>query len=173
MSIEDITALAGSHDRVVITGGEPLAQDIAPLVSALGPRHITVETSGTIFAELAGVSLFSISPKLGSSGYTPKPTVLRKYFATAQGRMQLKFVIADHHDLELARALLGDLAGDLPPSTPIVLQPESGRAGNGDSYVRFLEWLTTAVLRDPAWRAYDVRVLPQLHYLLWKGVAGK
>ncbi|MBV8338518.1 MAG: hypothetical protein JO343_01075, partial [Candidatus Eremiobacteraeota bacterium] len=70
-------------------------------------------------------------------------------------------------------ALLGDLAGDLPPSTPIVLQPESGRAGNCDCYVRFLEWLTTTVLRDPAWRAYDVRVLPQLHYLLWKGVAGK
>jgi len=173
MSVEEIAALAGSHSHVVITGGEPLAQDIKPLVTALGQRHITVETSGTIFAELPGVSLFSISPKLGSSGYTPKPAVLRKYFATAPGRMQLKFVIADAHDLELARALLGDLAADLPQSTPIVLQPESGRAGDGDSYVQFLEWLTTAVLGDPAWHAYDVRVLPQLHYLLWKGVAGR
>ena len=173
MSVEEIAALAGGQARVVITGGEPLAQDIAPLVGALADRHITVETSGTIFADLPEVSLFSISPKLGSSGYTPKPVVLRKYFTSAAGRMQLKFVIADNRDLELSRALLNELDGELPRSTPIVLQPESGSAGNGDSYIRALERLTQSVLADPAWRAYDVRVLPQLNYLLWKGVAGK
>jgi 7-carboxy-7-deazaguanine synthase len=173
MSVEEIAELASAHHRVVITGGEPLAQDIAPLVSALRGRHITVETSGTIFADLPAVSLFSLSPKVGSSGYTPKPAVLRKYFATAAGRMQVKFVIADANDVQLAFALLEELADALPPATPIVLQPESGRAGSGDDYVRFLEWLTSVVLGDPAWRAYDVRVLPQLHYLLWKGVPGR
>ena len=173
MTVEDIARLANGYGRVVITGGEPLAQDIAPLVRALNGRHVTVETSGTIFADLPGVSLFSISPKVGSSGYAPKPIVLRKYLATAAGRMQLKFVIADERDLDLARTLLDELAPDLAAGTPVVLQPESTRAGTGDAYVRFLEWLTASVLADAHWRAYDVRVLPQLHYLLWNGVAGR
>lgn len=173
MSIDEIASLASGYSRIVITGGEPLAQDIAPLVETFSGRHITVETSGTIYADLPGVSLFSISPKVGSSGYAPKPVVLRKYLTSAAGRMQLKFVIADDRDLKLARSLLEELDGAVVAATPIVLQPESGRAGSGDSYVRFLAWLATAVLDDPAWRAYDVRVLPQLHYLLWQGAPGR
>ena len=105
MSADEIAALVNGFGRIVITGGEPLAQDISELVRMLRGRHITVETSGTIFADLPDVSLFSISPKVGTSGYTPKPAVLRKYFATAAGRLQLKFVIADARDVELARQL--------------------------------------------------------------------
>lgn len=173
MSVAQIAALAKDRSHVVITGGEPLAQDIKPLVEALLPAHVTVETSGTIFADLPGVSLFSISPKVGSSGYTPKPAVLRKFCAKAAGRMQLKFVIADSRDLAEASVLLAHLGEDLPPATPIILQPESGRAGIGESYLQFLGWLTESVLGDAAWRRYDLRVLPQLHYLLWRGAPGR
>ena len=173
MSVSELTALAADRHHVVITGGEPLAQDIGPLVQALAGSHITVETSGTIFADLPAVSLFSISPKVGSSGYQPKPIVLRKFCATAAGRMQMKFVIGDSRDLAEANALLATLGGALPAGTPIVLQPESGRAGSGDAYLAFLEWLTTTVLDDASWMGYDVRVLPQLHYLLWHGAAGR
>jgi 7-carboxy-7-deazaguanine synthase len=173
MSVDELAKLVADRHHVVITGGAPLAQDIAPLVEALRGRHVTVETSGTIFADLPGVSLFSISPKVGTSGYTPKPVVLRKFCATAGDRMQLKFVIGDSNDLAEAGALLAALVDDLPATTPIVLQPESGRAGNGESYLRFLDWLTESVLEDAAWKRYDVRVLPQLHYLLWHGVAGR
>ena len=173
MTVDELAALAADRARVVITGGEPLAQDIAPLAAALRGKHITVETSGTIFADLPDVSLFSISPKVGTSGYTPKPAVLHKYFASAAGRMQLKFVVAGERDLAEARELLELLADDLPAGTPIVLQPESSRAGTGDAYLRFLDWLTATVLADAAWRRYDVRILPQLHYLLWHGAAGR
>jgi len=174
MSTEELVALAAGHHHIVITGGEPLAQDIAPLVEALsGNNHITVETSGTIFVDLPGVALFSISPKVGTSGYTPKPAVLRRFCATAAGRMQLKFVIGDARDLAEAATLLLSLGDALPARTPVVLQPESGRAGSGESYMRFLEWLTGAVLGDATWKPYDVRILPQLHYLLWHGAPGR
>jgi 7-carboxy-7-deazaguanine synthase len=173
MSVDELAGLVADRHRVVITGGEPLAQDIAPLVEALRGRHVTVETSGTIFADLPGVSLFSISPKVGTSGYAPKQAVLRKFCATAADRMQLKFVIGDARDLAEACETLVALGDALPAETPIVLQPESGRAGSGESYLRFMEWLAGAVLEDEAWKRYDVRVLPQLHYLLWHGVAGR
>jgi len=173
MSVDELTALVGDRHHIVITGGEPLAQDIAALVGALRGRHVTVETSGTIFADLRGVSLFSISPKVGTSGYVPKPAILRKFCASAPGRMQLKFVIGEARDLSEAAALLASLEDVLPARTPVIMQPESGRAGTGEAYLRFLEWLTGSVLEDTAWRRYDVRVLPQLHYLLWHGAAGR
>lgn len=171
--VDTLAALAREQRRVVITGGEPLAQDIKPLVAALRGLHITVETSGTIFADLPEVSLFSISPKVGSSGYAPKPIILRKFFDSAAGRVQLKFVIADERDLIEARALLLALAHDMPARTPIVFQPESGTAGRGDAYLAFLRWLTETVLSDKTWGAFNVRVLPQLHYLLWQGEPGR
>jgi 7-carboxy-7-deazaguanine synthase len=173
MAVDELARLAAGRHHIVITGGEPLAQDIGPLVRALAGNHITIETSGTIFADLPDVSLFSISPKVGTSGYSPKPIVLRKFCATAAGRIQMKFVIGDARDLAEANALLATLGSALPEGTPVVLQPESGRAGSGDAYLRFLDWLAGSVLADETWKSYDVRVLPQLHYLLWHGVAGR
>jgi 7-carboxy-7-deazaguanine synthase len=164
---------AAGFDRVVITGGEPLVQDIRPLVEALQPRHITVETSGTIFADLPSVALFSVSPKVGTSGYRPKHAVLRKYCASAAGRLQLKFVICEQRDLEEALACLRQIEPDLPAGTPVILQPESGRAGRGEHYHEFMRSLAENVVGDERWRPFDVRVLPQLHYLLWGGAAGR
>lgn len=173
-SVDRLAVAAEGFARVVITGGEPLAQDIAPLVRLLAPRkHVTVETSGTIFADLPDVALFSISPKVGSSGYTPKLTTLRRFCATARGRMHLKFVIADDGDLREALACIQTIADALPPGTPIVLQPESGNAGRGEEYLSTLRAMTDKVVGDPRWRSYDVRVLPQLHYLLWNGAPGR
>jgi 7-carboxy-7-deazaguanine synthase len=159
--------------RVVITGGEPLAQDVAPLVACLRGKHVTIETSGTIFVDLPGVSLFSISPKVGSSGYAPKPVTLRKFCAAAAGRMQLKFVIAGERDYEEALACVVALRDALPQETPIILQPESGRAGRGDAYLETLRDLTERTLGDARWSGLDLRVLPQLHYLLWGGEPGR
>ena len=160
--------------HVVITGGEPLAQDIAALVDALYPaHHVTVETSGTIFADLPGVALFSVSPKVGTSGYRPKPIVLRKYCASAADRLQFKFVIGDDRDLDEAFACVADIADAMPASTPVILQPESGRAGRGERYGDFLRSLVEKVVSQQRWRRFDVRVLPQLHYLLWGGEPGR
>jgi 7-carboxy-7-deazaguanine synthase len=174
MSVDALCAMARAFARIVITGGEPLAQDIAPLVDSLTPgRHVTIETSGTILRDLPGVALFSISPKVGTSGYRPKPLVLRKYCASAPGRLQFKFVIGDDRDLAEAFDCVADIEDAMPPSTPVILQPESGRAGRGDSYHEFLRALAEKVVADDRWRRFDVRVLPQLHYLLWRGEPGR
>ena len=167
-------ALARGSGRVVITGGEPLAQDIAPLIASFDPgTHITVETSGAIFADLPGVALFSVSPKVGTSNYTPKLLVLRRFCATAASRLQLKFVIGDDRDLAEALACLEAIANELPAGTPIILQPESGRAGSGEAYHAFMRGLTERVLADSRWRRFDARVLPQLHFLMWGGEPGR
>lgn len=172
--VDEIASGAAGFSRVVITGGEPLAQDISPLLDLLDPAtHVTVETSGTIFADLARVSLFSISPKVGSSGYRPKPVVLRKFCAAAAGRMHLKFVIADASDLALAGECVASIADAIPAGTPVILQPESASAGRGERYHARMRELAEAVVADEHWRAFDVRVLPQLHYLLWGGEPGR
>ncbi|MBV8364984.1 MAG: 7-carboxy-7-deazaguanine synthase QueE [Candidatus Eremiobacteraeota bacterium] len=168
-----LAAQSAHANAVIITGGEPLVQDVAPLVEALHGKHITIETSGTIFADLPGVSLFSISPKVGSSGYRPKPLTLRKFCASAPGRMQLKFVLADDRDYEEALACVRDLRDALPPDTPIVLQPESASAGSGAGYVTTLRRLSEKALGDDRWSGLSLRVLPQLHYLLWGGEPGR
>jgi 7-carboxy-7-deazaguanine synthase len=173
MSVDALAAAASGVRAVVITGGEPLAQDIAPLVAGLRGKHITVETSGTIFADLPDVSLFSISPKVGSSGYTPKPVTLRKFCASAAGRMQLKFVIADDRDYEAALACVLELDPALPANTPVILQPESASAGRGERYIATLRALTEKAIADSRWDCADLRVLPQLHYILWGGEPGR
>ena len=173
MSVDALAAAASDVRAVVITGGEPLAQDIAPLVAGLRGKHITVETSGTIFADLPDVSLFSISPKVGSSGYTPKPVTLRKFCASAAGRMQLKFVIADDRDYEAALACVRELESSLPAHTAVILQPESASAGRGERYVATLRALTEKAIADQRWGSIDRRVLPQLHYILWGGEPGR
>ena len=172
--VESLAMQAHGVPRVVITGGEPLAQDIGPLVAALDAEtHVTVETSGTIFADLPRVALFSLSPKVGSSGYKPKPIILKKFFTAAKGRLQLKFVISDARDLEETLDCLLELESVLPAGTPVVLQPESGSAGSGEQYHAALRKLAESVLADARWRRFDVRVLPQLHYLMWGGAAGR
>jgi 7-carboxy-7-deazaguanine synthase len=174
IDVAELVSLARGVSHVVITGGEPLAQDIAPLVAAFDEgTHVTVETSGTIFADLPGVALFSLSPKVGTSSYTPKLPVLRKFCATAASRLQLKFVIGEDRDLAESLACLESLADALPAGTPIILQPESGRAGRGESYHAFLRDLAERILADSRWRKFDARVLPQLHHLLWGGEAGR
>ncbi len=108
--------------HVVLTGGEPM---IAPGVAALTRQfrdaglHITIETAGTVFAEVA-CHLMSISPKLANSTPTERDggrwaamherlrfqaDVLKKLMAAHD--YQLKFVVAAAGDVaELERMRL-------------------------------------------------------------------
>jgi 7-carboxy-7-deazaguanine synthase len=132
--VQAVTAHPASH--VVVTGGEPM---IAPEIGALTGRlrqaglHITIETAGTVFAEVA-CDLMSISPKLANS--TPhqrengrwamqhdrlrwQPEVLRRlirHFA-----YQLKFVIATPEDLDEVELICQELEA---PRPVVLLMPE-------------------------------------------------
>jgi len=139
LTIDEIVTRAMAYPAaryVVLTGGEPM---IAPAIVQLSQRfrergmHITIETAGTLFVEVA-CDLMSISPKLANS--TPEgtfqaqherlrrqPEVLRKLMAAYD--YQLKFVIATEGDIEEIDALVAELSA---PANKVILMPEGVRA---------------------------------------------
>jgi 7-carboxy-7-deazaguanine synthase len=162
--------MLGTH-YVVLTGGEPMLQkDLAQLAQILKDRghHLTVETNTTIFraGTIPLIDLWSLSPKLPSAGedYLNHP-VIERFLATLRSdQQQWKFVIRDDEDEQRLRSLLRQYPLFAEQRLPIILQPE-GDAATPD-YPAALERLAERV-RDPFWNTYDVRVLPQLHVIIW------
>jgi 7-carboxy-7-deazaguanine synthase len=151
---------------VVITGGEPLLHDLQPLLTALGERHVTIETNASIAASYGEVSLWSLSPKLGSSGHHPEPAVIRHYLEQFPDRVQLKFVIGSPADLEEVKATLRQVPAR---RTPVILQPVTAQDRDFDrgTYLdAYAEW-ALSVPEDPFWADFQLQLLPQLHRLAW------
>jgi len=166
---ERVSELRARH--VVLTGGEPTLQkelpQLARLLKAQG-HHLTVETNGTIFPEAAIplIDLWSLSPKLHSAGenYLRYP-ILERFLKTLQpDQQQWKFVVRDDEDEQHLRVLLQSYPAFVQHALPIILQPE-GDAATPD-YPAALEQLAER-LRDSFWDDYFVRVLPQMHVIIW------
>lgn len=90
--IEDIVAKVPSG-LTVITGGEPLRQNIAPLCEALIAKGCTVqiETNGTLYRELPETVEIVCSPKNAGGGYYPlRPDLLARVTA-------FKFLVSASH----------------------------------------------------------------------------
>jgi 7-carboxy-7-deazaguanine synthase len=147
---------------------------IAPGIAELTARlqradlHVTVETAGTVWAQL-DCDLLSISPKLKNS--TPEgqfsaqherlriqPDVLARLISTHE--YQLKFVIAEPSDLAEIKALVKTLGA---PRRNVILMPEG---------------VEIDVLRErTAWvadicRAEGFRFTPRLHIELYGNKRG-
>jgi 7-carboxy-7-deazaguanine synthase len=178
---------AQGNTAVCLTGGEPLTAPAAlflDLVRRLkaGGHYLDIQTNGTIYRPALAplIDSWSISPKLGSSGMVERPVILRRYLAaqtagTLRGRLLLKFVIADPRDLDLTWDLLQAIPEVAAQRIPIILQPEGLAHASVAEYAEALRALTEAVALGPGaakWRAYPVRVLPQLHRILWGGKRG-
>jgi 7-carboxy-7-deazaguanine synthase len=132
--MQAVKAQPASH--VVLTGGEPMiSPEVVPLSQLLRQAglHITVETAGTVFADVS-CDLMSISPKLRNS--TPherengrwaaqhdrlrwQPDVLRSLIE--RFAYQLKFVITAPEDLDEVERIRRELEA---PRSLIVLMPE-------------------------------------------------
>jgi len=100
---------------VCLTGGEPLLQDIGPLVKRLKKEgfKIQLETNASLYSSLP-VDWYSISPK-------PE-----KYFFQPQYRKKAKEVkLVVTRDLSLK--LIKKLRKKFPERTPILLQPQSNK----------------------------------------------
>jgi 7-carboxy-7-deazaguanine synthase len=173
MTIDEIVAQAAGYGarHVVLTGGEPM---IAPGMVGLSHRlralglHITIETAGTVFHEVA-CDLMSISPKLSNS--TPEgpfraqherlrsqPETLRRLMRVCD--YQLKFVIAREEDIAEMQGLLESLEA---PSDKVVLMPEGIDA---DTLNTRGAWLAEVC------KQYGYRFSPRLHVLLWGNKRG-
>jgi 7-carboxy-7-deazaguanine synthase len=166
---ERVQELGARH--VVLTGGEPTLQkelpDLARLLKQRG-HHLTVETNTTIFPTqvVPLIDLWSLSPKLSSAGenYLRYPVIERFLETLRPDQQQWKFVIRDDNDEQLLRTLLCRYSAFTERRLPIILQPEGDTAA--PDYASALEQLTERV-RDPFWDSYYVRVLPQMHLIIW------
>ncbi len=142
-----------------------IAREMVELTRGLRERglHITVETAGTVFAQVA-CDLMSISPKLANS--TPEgdwgerherlriqPEVLRRLMTDYD--YQLKFVIARPEDVGEVRELV-DLLG--APAGKVILMPEGIAA---DVLRERGVWLAEVCKRE------GFRFSPRLHVELW------
>ena len=166
---ERVHAQGARH--VVLTGGEPTLQkdlpQLAELLKATG-HHLTIETNTTIFPEasIPLIDLWSLSPKLQSAGesYLRYP-IIERFLETLQPeQQQWKFVVRDNEDEHHLRDLLTRYPDFVERKIPLILQPE-GDAATPD-YPTALGQLAERV-RDPFWDDYYVRVLPQMHVIIW------
>ena len=146
-------------DWVCFTGGEPLLQrealDFVRKICDSG-KNVLIETSGSIpikdytAIKNAFIDMDIKTPSSGEEGslYQDNVYALRK-------QDYVKFVIADERDYEFAKNWIPRIPG----SIQIVFQPVWGRD---------LKWLAEKVLSDNL----PVRVLTQLHKLIWGEIPG-
>jgi 7-carboxy-7-deazaguanine synthase len=167
--VDQVNSFGASH--VVITGGEPMiAPQIEELTEELTSRlaqHITVETAGTVDANVR-CDLMSISPKLANS--TPhtrdngrwagqherlryQPEILRRLIQLYP--YQLKFVITDPSDLQQVNAIVSEVGAS---RSRVLLMPEGVDAAMLAERGR---WLADIAKRE------GFRMTPRLHIDLW------
>jgi 7-carboxy-7-deazaguanine synthase len=156
MDIETIMTAVKKHGakHVCLTGGEPLMQRDAPkLIKRLLEEgyNVVVETNGAMPLDdmPCDESLtISMDIKCPSSGESDK--MLFSNLEMLGPTDQLKFVVSDEADYEYAKEVIREH----PTKCDIIVTPVGGVD---------LKWLAEAVLRDKL----DVRVMPQLHKIIW------
>lgn len=103
MDVQDVLAKV-HYSNVTLTGGEPLLQDIRPLLDGLRSHSVNIETNGSIditpFFDYDHV-FFTVDFKCGSSGETDK--MLPCNFKHLRKQDVLKFVVGSREDLVQAK----------------------------------------------------------------------
>ncbi len=153
------TVEASSERWICLTGGEPLLQREAPeLVNRITGtgRSVLLETSGSLPIDSYvqnESTIIDMDVKTPSSGeekslHLPNLRLLRR-------NDYLKFVISDRVDYDYARRFLSENH----VSCAVVFQPAWGTD---------MGWIAESILKD----GLNVRLLPQLHKLIWGEVRG-
>ncbi len=154
--------------QICITGGEPLTQnETSDLIDELLKLNypISLETNGSInidsVLDIHDKIFISMDIKCPSSEMESKMDLSNiKYLKPTD---QLKFVIQDMNDYEFAKKILNESQ----PQCNIIFTPVDGVD---------LKWLVEKVIEDnPEFTGsrLNVRVLPQLHKLVWGNVKCK
>lgn len=146
-----------------LSGGNPALQECGPLLAAAHAAgfRVHVETQGSRApAWLAAADSVTVSPKGPTSGMPPDWDGLSRTLAVARDA-ELKVVVFDDGDYRFAAEV-----HRRHPAVPFTLQL-GNRVGQDDraSLLDRQRALTERVLADPAFP--EVRVLPQLHVLMW------
>jgi 7-carboxy-7-deazaguanine synthase len=112
---------------VCLTGGEPLAQEVGPLVRALKRQgfSVQVETNGT-FEPRPAADWYTISPK--PPAYAVHPAFSRK-------AREVKLVVTR----SLTRRTVEAVREAFPSAVPVLLQPQSNATWSMAKAARLLE----------------------------------
>lgn len=150
--MKEVRRLKARH--VCLTGGEPLVQKDSPaLIRKLLAEgyKLVVETNGAMPLDDMPCDdnlCMSMDIKCPSSGEAGK--MLFENLEMLGPADQLKFVVSDEADYEYAKEVLREH----PPKCDVIMTPVGGKD---------LKWLAESALRD----GLDVRVMPQLHKIIW------
>lgn len=162
--------LSGDAGWVILSGGNPALQHAGEVVDRLHRmgKNVQVETQGTIWRDwLISCEKIVVSPKPPSSGNKTAVEATRMFIDRCRrGQCVLKIVVFDRHDFAYARAVHGILR-DVPMFLSV-----GNDVGVDDltSLVAKYDELCTWTLG--ARGMGDVRVLPQMHVLVWGNARG-
>ncbi|MBQ5448015.1 MAG: radical SAM protein [Candidatus Methanomethylophilus sp.] len=154
MTVDQLVGAVGATENVCFTGGEPLEQaDAGELLERLvrAGKTVVLETNGS--KDLTDVPasekiIISMDIKCPSSGMQDRMCLNNLNILSRKD--QLKFVISDRTDLEYAERFLQEH----PVDTNVIFSPVGGMD---------LGFLAEEVVS----KKLDVRVLPQLHKIIW------
>ena len=136
--------------RVCLTGGEPLFQDIGGLVKRLKAENfrIQVETNATIFQRL-NVDWYTISPK--PPDYFYQPAYIKK-------AKEVKMVVTRGLDLSVLKKLRQDFSEKIP----LLLQPQSNNKSSDKLALRLLRQAVKEGMKN-------IRLSAQIHKIFgWR-----
>lgn len=152
-------------DHIVVTGGEPMLQaaDLFELARALYEvYHVTLESNGSLYPKVplhTLVHLLSLSPKLSEDDWSVSKQLIDECAETPGTSVQLKVVVTDRAELELALVRLAALWRATNGRFTPIIQPESSRG---------TEWVRSVMnhLASKSDCQIPVRVIPQIHVLV-------
>ena len=159
VSVDEIVNEVGDCRNVCITGGEPLLQEaVYELMDKLlmKGKRIVLETNGSMNISKVCKSpnlIISMDIKCPSSGMEEEMMLSNMRLLKATD--QLKFVVSNGGDFEYALLLLKEK----PVESTIIFSPVGGMD---------IEPLAEEIVE----RNLDVRVLPQLHKMIWGNKRG-
>jgi 7-carboxy-7-deazaguanine synthase len=178
---EELYSLGGDNfSFVTISGGNPaLLKNLDSLIDLLKEKQITIgiETQGSRWQDwFLKIDELTISPKPPSSTMETNFEVLDSIFINLdenqfENNVSLKVVIFDEADLEYAKMIHKRYEGI--PFYLSVGNDDITNPNNQELIQKLLlkyEWLVNQVVVDN--QLNNVRVLPQLHALLWGNKRG-
>lgn len=163
--------------RVVLSGGNPcIHQNLSKLFLLLRGWYISVETQGTVIPKwIEEPQEFSISPKPPSSGNVTSWETLREFLRhlSSQTVYTIKIVVGGHADLEYALGIFRHVLKsaerkEFRAPESLVLQPLTQEPeGLIDDTLDLFEDVLETLRRQASPLRCPIRVIPQMHVLLW------
>jgi len=170
--VQEVRQLAPPPILITLTGGNPAIHPLAQLVEQLQSEgyRLACETQGSLAREwFRLLDVLVLSPKPPSAGESTSIAEVQACLQYAPTDTTLKIVVFNREDYLYARAMFEafpQLPAVLQIGTPPTLQtPKELIAHYREMTARLLQWLHED-------RLYRVRLLPQVHRILFEATRG-